>query len=101
MTDTTTDLPPTLSIQTQASVQGLVRAKNEVTAWTKNLEQALTDDVTAAPPRLTAEEAAQIARANDVKAPKAPAAPAPAKAPTAAKPPEDAASDPKPRGRPG
>jgi len=64
---------PTLSPQTQASVQGLVRAKSDVEAWTKNLEQALADDLAATPPRLTQEEAAAIAKENGVEAPKAPA----------------------------
>jgi membrane protein involved in colicin uptake len=61
-----------LSPATQNSVQGLVRAKHDVEAWTKNLEQALTDDVNATPPRLTPDEAAAVAKANDVQAPPAP-----------------------------
>ena len=71
----TTDVTeqPTLSPQTQASVQGLVRAKTELAAWTKNLEQALADDLAADPPRLTHEQAAAVAKDNDVEAPKAPA----------------------------
>jgi hypothetical protein len=58
---------PTLSVATQTSVQGLVRAKHEVEAWTKNLEQALADDVSAG--RLTPEEAAEVAKKHGVKAP--------------------------------
>jgi hypothetical protein len=63
---------PTLSPATQNSVQGLVRAEHEVEAWTKNLEQALADDVAATPPRLTPEEAAEVARKYGVKAPPKP-----------------------------
>jgi len=51
--------PPTLSPQTEACVQGLVRAKADVEAWTKNLKQALTDDVNGG--RLTADQASQVA----------------------------------------
>jgi hypothetical protein len=65
----TTELPP-LSPATQASVQGLARAKNEVRQWTHNLEQALADDVREG--RLTPELAATIARTHEVKAPPKP-----------------------------
>lgn len=65
MTETTTT--PTLSPQTHACVQGLVRAKHEVEQWTHNLQQALADDVTAG--RLTPEEAAEVAKTYEVKAP--------------------------------
>lgn len=74
----TTQPPPTLSPATQASVQGLTRAKHEVEAWTHNLEQALADDVAANPPRLTMDQAAEIATTNGVEVP-----PAPGKAPEA------------------
>lgn len=77
----TTQLPPTLSPQTQASVQGLTRAKSDVVAWTHNLQQALADDVVAG--RLTLEQAAEIAKENEVKAPPKPGAPAEAKETTA------------------
>jgi len=74
----TTELP-TLSVGTQTSVQGLVRAKQEVEQWTRNLEQALADDVAANPPRLTPELAATVAKTHGVKAPPAPGSPAEAK----------------------
>ncbi|HLY78958.1 MAG TPA: hypothetical protein VKQ70_06260 [Caulobacteraceae bacterium] len=78
----TTELP-TLSVGTQTSVQGLVRAKHEVEQWTRNLEQALADDVAANPPRLTPELAATVAKTHGVKAPPAPGSPAEAKETTA------------------
>jgi len=62
---------PTLSVQTEASVQGVVRARNELEQWTKNLEQALADDVAAEPPRLTHDQAAQVAKTYGVHSPSA------------------------------
>jgi hypothetical protein len=79
MTDTT--LPPVLSAATNASVQGLVRAKHDITQWTKNLERALADDVAAG--RLTPDEAAEVAKTNEVKAPPAPGSKEEAKETTA------------------
>ena len=81
MTDTT-ELP-TLSPATQASVQGLARAKHEIEQWTRNLERALADDVAATPQRLTPEQAAAVAKAHEVKAPPAPGSTAEAKETTA------------------
>jgi hypothetical protein len=63
---------PTLSPVTQASVQGLVRAKADLAQWTTNLEHALADDVSANPPRLTQDEAAEVAKTHGVDAPSAP-----------------------------
>lgn len=83
MTDTT-QTATTLSPATQASVQGLTRARNDVAAWTENLEQALADDVAATPPRLTPPEAAAIAKANGVQPPPAPGSTAEAKETTPA-----------------
>jgi hypothetical protein len=65
---------PTLSPATQASVQGLVRAKADLEQWTHNLEQALADDVSANPPRLTQDEAAEVAKTYGVDAPHEPKA---------------------------
>jgi len=61
-----------LSPATSASVSGLTIARGSVTAWTKNLEQALADDVDANPPRLTPDEAGAVAKAYDVQAPPPP-----------------------------
>lgn len=74
MTETTQtpQPPPVLSPQTQACVQGLVRAKAEIVQWKLNLERALADDVDATPPRLTPEQAGKIAKDNEVDAPPAP-----------------------------
>jgi hypothetical protein len=63
---------PTLSPVTQASVQGLVRAKADLAQWTTNLEHALADDVSANPPRLTQDEATEVAKTHGVDAPSAP-----------------------------
>lgn len=63
---------PTLSVQTQASVQGVMRAKADLVQWIKNLEQALADDVAANPPRLEHDQAAEIAKTYGVQAPPAP-----------------------------
>jgi hypothetical protein len=78
----TTEFPP-LSPATHASVQGLARAKHEVEMWTKNLEQALAEDVAADPPRLTPEQAAVIAKTHKVEAPPKPGDPAEARETTA------------------
>jgi hypothetical protein len=78
----TTELPP-LSVATETSVAGLVRAKHEVKAWTHNLQQALADDLAATPPRLTPEQAAEIAKANEVEAPPKPGSAAEAQETTA------------------
>lgn len=77
MPDHIEPLPP-LSPATQASVSGLARAKADVAAWTKNLERSLADDVSANPPRLTVEQAAQVAKEHGVEPP-----PDPEKAPEA------------------
>lgn len=66
----------TLSQQTHTAVQGVIRSRHELDAWSKNLESALADDVAAG--RLTPDEASVVAKANGVKAP-----PAPEKAPEA------------------
>lgn len=68
----TTQTPPVLSPQTQACVQGLVRAKAEILQWQLNLQRALADDIGAVPPRLTPEQAASIAKENEVDAPPPP-----------------------------
>jgi hypothetical protein len=63
---------PVLSPQTQASLQGLTRARHELKGWEHNLRQALVDDVAAG--RLTAEQAEDLAidvDLEDFKAPKA------------------------------
>jgi hypothetical protein len=72
MTEPTDLPPPVLSPATQAAIGGLTQARISVEQQTKNLEQALADDVNADPPRLTTAEAAVIAKANDVKPPPPP-----------------------------